>query len=416
LNSKSKYAALLLSSVLVVYAIVGGRLDRVAAQDSTLQQIDVFSQVYRKIIDEYVDEPSASVAIAGAIRGLMSQVDPYGGYLDAKDIAFYKSYNPEKTAGIGVVLSRVQISPQVWYPVIVQVIPGSAAEKSGLRSLDIIEAIDGVATQELNLVQAHGFLANPPDKPATLTLIGGLRAEPETVVVNREVTKVPPIQVEMRQGDIAYVRIPILAQGKVSEARRQLEDLLKKGATGILLDLRSSAGGKDEEGFALANLFVESGTLGYLEGQKFPRKLFAATPKNAVTKAPLVVLVNRGTGGPAELAAAAIRGTKRGSLVGTRTFGTGAFQNLIPLDAGHALLISVAKYYGPDGREIQSNAVTPDIRIPEVDNRFEAEAPEAVEAPAPSPPKTDPSKTDEQRQMDKAIEVLKDLRSGKKAA
>jgi carboxyl-terminal processing protease len=411
LNSKSKYAALFLSSILVLYAIVGGRLDRVAAQDSTLQQIDVFSQVYNKIMQEYVDEPSAGTAIAGAIRGLLSQVDPYGGFLDAKDVTFYKNYNPEKTVGIGVVLGRSQ-----GFPMVIQVIPGSAAEKAGLKTMDVIEAIDGVAAQELNLVQVHGFLANPPDKPAKLTLIGPQRAEPETVVVNREVTKTPPSQVELRQGDIAYVRIPILAQGKVAEARRQLEDVLKKGATGVILDLRSSAGGKDEEGFNLANLFVESGTLGYVEGQKFPRKLFTASQRNAVTNAPLVVLVDRGTGGPAELSAAALAGTKRGTLVGTRTFGTGTLLNLIPLDGGNALLISVAKYHGPDGREILFNGVAPNVRVPEIDSRFDPDAPEPAEAPNPPAPRSGPPRTDEQRQMDRAIEILKELRVGKKVA
>jgi carboxyl-terminal processing protease len=393
--------------MLVIYAIVGGSLDRVAAQDSTLQQIDVFSQVYNKILTEYVDQPSATNAIAGAIRGLLSQVDPYGGYLDAKDVAFYKSYSPEKTVGIGVVLGRAQ-----GYPVVIQVLPGSAAEKAGLKPLDFIEAIDGVATQELNLVQVHGFLANPPDKPATLTVFGGQRAEPENITVNREVPRVPPVQVELRQGDIAYVRAPILSQGKTADIRRQLEETLKKGATGVLLDLRSSAGGKDEEGFALANLFVESGTLGYLEGQKYPRKLFTATPKTVITKAPLVVLIDRSTAGPAELAAAAIRGAKRGTLVGTRTFGTGVYQNLIALEGGNALLISVAKYYGPDGREILANGVLPDVRSPEVDNRF-GDSEDTAPLPAP---RGESNRTEEQRQMDKAIEVLRELRAGKKAA
>jgi carboxyl-terminal processing protease len=409
LSSTSKYAALLLSSVLVLYTIVGGQLDRVAAQDSTLQQIDVFSQVYNKILKEYVDEPSARVAIAGAIRGLMSQVDPYGGFLDAKDVAFYKSYNPQKSVGIGVVLGRTQ-----GFPIVIQVIPGSAADKAGMKTLDVLEEIDGVATQELNLVQVHGFLANPADKPAKLTVIRG--GEPQTVEVQREVTRVPPVQVELRQGDTAYVRIPVLTQGSAAEARTLLEGVLKKGATGVVLDLRNSAGGRDEEGFNLANLFVDSGTLGYLEGQKYPRKVFSANAKLFLTKAPLVVLIDRGTGGPAELAAAALRGAKRATLVGTRTFGTGVYQNLIALDGGNALLISIAKYYGPDGKEIHANAVLPDVRIPDVENRFDG-APDREQEPTTPPiTRNSPPRSDEQRQMDRAIEILKELRAGKKAA
>ena len=186
----------------------------------------------------------------------------------------------------------------------------------------------------MNLVQAYAYLANPADKPATLTLVGNNRTEPEVLKVNREVTRVPPVEARMMQTDIAYIRIPFLAQGKANDAKKQLEDLLKKGATGVILDLRASAAGKDSEGYALANYFIDSGLLGYLEGQKVAKKLFQADPKAAVTKAPLVVLVDGGTGGAAEIAAAAIKDSKRGTLVGTPTFGTGSRQTLITLDGG----------------------------------------------------------------------------------
>ncbi len=404
--SKSKYAALLLSSVLVVYAIVGGKFGRVSAQDSSLQHLDVFSQVYARIQNDYVDEPSMNKAITGAIRGLLEQVDPYAGYLTQKDVAFYKDFNPEKTPGIGVVLARAN-----GFPTILEAIPGGSAAKAGLKTFDTIEAIDGVPTREMNLVQAYGYLATPADKPATLTLIGNNRSEPETVTVTREVTKVPPVESKMIQNDIAYVRVPWLGQGKANEARKQLDDLLKKGATGVILDLRACAGGKDTEGFALANLFVDSGTLGYKEGQKVPKQLFQADPKLALTKSPLVVLVNGGTGGGAELAAAAISDSKRGQLVGLRTFGTGAIQSLINLDGGTALLLSTAKYYSPSGKDIQLNGVQPDTRAPEA-TRLDPNSPEALEAPAYKNDK----RTEDEVQMDTAIEVLKGLRTGTRRA
>jgi carboxyl-terminal processing protease len=400
-----------MSSLVVIYAIVGGRLGVSAQNNSSLPQLDVFVQVFDRIRSDYVDETSPGLAITGAIRGLVERVDPYGGYLSPKDVAFYKDYNPEKTVGIGVVLGRVS-----GYPVVIQVIPGSAAAKAGMKTLDVIEAIDGIATQEMNLVQVNAFLAIPADKPASLTLIGRGRSEPETLVVPREVTKVPPVQSEMKQGDIAYLKVPVLAQGKAAEAKKQLEDLLKKGATGVILDLRSSAAGKDTEGFSLANLFVDSGTMGTLEGQKYPKKVFVANPKDAVTKAPLVVLIDAGTGGPAELAAAAITGTKRGKLVGTRTFGTGVFQNLIPLEGGNGLLISVAKYYSPTGKEIFGSGVVPEVRIPDGDDRLDINSPEALDPTPEDVPVTGSPKSDDQLQLEKAIEVLKELRSGKKVA
>jgi carboxyl-terminal processing protease len=400
LISKSKYAALLLSSVLVVYAIVGGKFGRVSAQDSSIQQLDVFSQVFARIQNDYVDQPSMSAVSAGAIRGLLEQVDPYAAYLTPKDVTFYRDFSPEKT-GIGVVLAKAN-----GFPTILEAIPGGAAAKAGLKTFDTIEAIDGVPTREMNLVQAYGYLATPADKPVTLTLIGNNRSEPETVTMNREATKIPPVESKMIQNDIAYVRVPWLSQGKAADVRKQLDDLIKKGATGIILDLRASAGGKDTEGFALANLFVDTGTLGYKQGQKVPKQLFQADPKLLLTKSPLVVLVDGGTGGGAELAAAAISDSKRGKLVGLRTFGTGSIQTLINLEGGTALLISTAKYYSPSGKDIQVNGVTPDTRSPEV-SRLDLNAAEALQGPA----QTKDKRSEEEIQMEKAIEVLKDLRA-----
>src|SRR5678815_2189652 len=249
LSSKSKYMALLLSSVLVIYAIVGGKIGRVNAQDSSLQHLDVFSQVYQKIDRDYVDQVSMTNATNGAIRGLLEQVDPYSAYLTGKDIAFYKEFAIEKTPGIGVVLTRAQ-----GYPMILEAIPGGPGAKAGLKTFDTIEAIDDVPTREMNLVQAYAYLSTPTDKPASLTIIRN--AEPQIIKVNREVTKVPPVEAKVIQTDIAYVRVPLLSNGRTNDAKKQIEDLLKKGATGVILDLRASAGGKDTEGYSLCLLYT----------------------------------------------------------------------------------------------------------------------------------------------------------------
>jgi carboxyl-terminal processing protease len=206
--------------------------------------------------------------------------------------------------------------------------------------------------------------------------------------------------------------VPWLAQNKVNDVRKQLDDLIKKGATGVILDLRASAAGKETEGFALANLFVDAGTLGYKQGQKVPMQIFQADPKQVLTNSPLVVLVDSGTGGGAELAAAAILDAKRGKLVGMRTFGTGSIQSLIPLDGGYALLLSTAKYYSPSGKDIQADGVRPDTLSPATSTRMDTNSAESLEAPAPKANE----KSIEEVQMEKAIEVLKGLRSAGRAA
>jgi carboxyl-terminal processing protease len=210
----------------------------------------------------------------------------------------------------------------------------------------------------------------------------------------------------MIEGDIAYLKIPILSQGKAAEARKDLDDLLKKGATRVIVDLRASAGGDEQEGVSLANLFVDSGMIGYFQGQKVEKKIFAADSKAALTKAPVVVLVNKGTSGPAELAAAGIGDNHRGQVVGTRTFGTGSLQRLIPLDNGTALLISVARYYTPSGTDIQDKGVKPNVEVAsEADDILDLGADQEIEVQPPKP--AAPQNSNEDRQLNKAIEILK---------
>jgi carboxyl-terminal processing protease len=408
LNSKSKYAILLLSSVLVVYAVIGGMLGRVNAQNGSYQQLSIFMEVLNRIQNDYVDEPSLKNAVQGAIRGMVEMVDPYGGLLSPKELAFYKDFNIQKTPGIGVILSR-----RAGYPVIVSAIPGGPAAKVGLGSGDFIESIDGVTTREMNLVQVNALLASPANKPVSLVVIRRNRAEPETMSLNRETVQAPPVEARILENNVGYLHVPLLAPGKALETKKQLDALLKKGATSVLLDLRFTAGGEEKEGVELANLFVESGTIGFLEGQKVDKKTFTANPKEAVTKSPLVVLVNQGTSGAAELAAAAIADNQRGQLVGAKTFGAGSVQRIIPLEDGSALLISVAKYYTPLGKEIQESGIKPTVEVGQPDE--EVFDPNADDQEIQPPAKDQPAEQ-EDRQLKKAIEILKDSGTSKKAA
>jgi carboxyl-terminal processing protease len=415
LNSKSKYAVLLLSSVLVIYAIIGGMLGRVSAQNGSYQQLSIFMEVLSRIQNDYVDEPSIKNAVNGAIRGLLENVDPYAAYLSPQDVAFYKAYSPYKTPGIGVVLAK-----RFGYPIILSVLPGGPADDAKLGSGDMIESIDGVTTREMNLIQVQELLANPPDKTVALSVIRRRKTEPETITVKREVVQPPAVESTLMESNIAYVKVPYLAPGKAQEARKQLDALLKKGATNIVLDLRFTAGGEEAEAVQLANLFLDSGTIGYTQGQKVEKKLLQATPKDALTKVPVVVLVNQGTAGAAEIVAGAILDNHRGQLVGVKTFGSGSVQRLMPLENGSALVLSVAKYYTPSGKEIQQveaqlSGIKPTLEVLDAaDETVDPNADDELEV-QPTPRKDEPV-TDEDRQLKKAIEFLKDPVKATKAA
>src|SRR5205807_3878067 len=170
-----------------------------------------------------------------------------------------------------------------------------------------------------------------------------------------------PIKDKMIEDGIAQIRVDALNKGKSQEIANRIKALQKSGTKKLVLDLRDCAEGEQAEGVATANLFLNHGTITYLQGQKYPREAFNADPSKAVTTLPLVVLVNKGTAGAAEVVAAAVLENARGDVVGDKTFGDGSVQKTIELPDGSALMLSIAKYYSPSGKAIQDSAVTPNI-------------------------------------------------------
>jgi carboxyl-terminal processing protease len=175
-----------------------------------------------------------------------------------------------------------------------------------------------------------------------------------------------------------------------------------------VFDLRNAASGEESEGIAAANLFLDHGTITYLQGQKYPRQAFSADPGKDITRLPVAVLVNRGTAGPAEIVAAAILENARGDVVGDKTFGDGSVQKLIDMPDGSALILSVAKYYSPGGKAIQDSAVTPNVLVADIDE--DAGLPDEEQQAAPDNQNRKPkNQTDEQ--LNKALEILKNRES-----
>ncbi len=200
----------------------------------------------------------------------------------------------------------------------------------------------------------------------------------------------------MKTPAILYLKPGILSRERVDQIEDRLRAMPKNGNTKVLLDLRDVADGDPAQGIRLANAFLQSGTIASIEGQTVTKQTFTAEPSRFVTKAPLVVLVNNGTAGAAEIVAAAILDNKRGDLVGSRTFGEGVVQKTITLPDGAALILSVAKYETPSGSKIQDKAVTPNIVVNETIDQFLAEEDETAR-PVPHP----------DDQLNKALDILK---------
>jgi carboxyl-terminal processing protease len=397
--------ALLVASAGVLLFFAAGQINSVRASnnDGAYPQMEVYSEVLSRVQSEYVEEPNLPTVTDGALHGLLESLDSNSSYLNPEQYKQYKDRNTNAKADIGA-----SISKRFGYASIVSVIPGGPADKAGLGDTDIIEAIDGKSTREMSLAEIRSLLSGDPGSTVNLSIVRAQRSEPQKMDITRAVVSIPPIKDKMLQDGIGEVKVDALTKGKSQEVANRVKALQREGAKKLILDLRDCASGDEAEGVATANLFLNHGTITYLQGQKYPRQAFNADPSKAITSLPLVVLVNKGTAGPAEIVAAAILDNARGDLVGDKTFGDGSVQKLIELPEGGALILSVAKYYAPDGKAIQDTAVTPNVVV--ADEADDAILPDEDENAQPSDiQQKTPPQHDEQ--LDKAVQVLEKRQS-----
>jgi len=288
------------------------------------------------------------------------------------------------------------------------VIPGGPAEKAGIENTDILESIEGKSSRDMSLAEIRSVLAGEPGSTITVSVVRPRKAEPQKIVITRDVVAIPPATDKMLADNVGYIKVDAFSQGKAQEIAGKIRNLQKQGAKKLVLDIRNAASGDESEGIATANLFLDHGTITYLQGQKYPRQAFNADPAKDITKLPVAVLVNRGTAGPAEIVASAILDNARGDVVGDKTFGDGSVQKLIDMPDGSALILSIAKYYSPGGKAIQDSAVTPNVIVADVDE--DGGLPDD-DQPATSDEQNQKPKNQQDEQLNKALEVLKNRES-----
>jgi len=397
---KTKAAILVTSFALLLFMVLGGLGGvRASSNDGAYRQLQVYSEVLSRVNTEYVEDPNIPKVTDGALHGLLEALDPNSSYLSPKEYQDYKSKKTDAKADIGAAVSK-----RFGYAAVIAVIPGGPADKAGIQGSDIFEAIEGHSTREMSLAGIRALLSGQPGSNITVSVVRARRAEPQKVVITRDVITVPAVTDKIMEEGVGYIKVDALTKGKSQEIATLIKTLQKQGAKKLILDLRNSGEGEESEGIATANLFLNHGTITYLQGQKYPREAFTAEANKAITNLPVAVLVNHGTAGPAEIIAAAILENARGDVVGDKTFGDGSVQKVIDLPDGSALILSVAKYYSPSGKAIQDTAITPNVLVADTDE----DAPLPDEDQDTTAPDENKAKTPQQdEQLRKAIEVLK---------
>jgi carboxyl-terminal processing protease len=423
MSFRAKFALILLSATLALYTVVGGWISTRAQQPANdpNAQLRIFESVLQHIQDDYVDEPNMEKVRAGALRGLAYGLDPYSTYLTPDQVREYNGTR-DNQVGIGAELSQVAS-----YLYVIAPMKGSAADQAGVRAGDIIEYIDGKATRDISLYDAKQLLNGAAGTEVKLRILRA-NSRPVTLAVKRGSSRAPAAESRIEAGRIGVLRINSLADGEAAEARSRLQELIKLGAQKVLLDLRGTAGGSITEAVAVANLFIKDGTIAQTTGREGKTlKTFTADPKATIFSGPVIALIDTGTAGAAEVVASALLERNRSQLVGEKSFGAGAEQQLFTLRGGDGLLLTTVKWANASGKPFLGedrahSGVTPSVEVkrPELAEAIDPEdltgndddpvnrppppneKPEAPVAPNVAKPPT------EDVQMKKALELLRE--------
>lgn len=424
MSFRTKFALILASATLALYTLVGGWISTRAQQPANdpNAQLRIFESVLQHIQNDYVDEPNMEKVRAGALRGLAYGLDPYSTYLTPDQVRDFGKDAKSDQVGIGAELSQVAS-----YLYVIAPMKGSPADQAGVRAGDIIEYIDGKATRDISLYDAKQLLNGAPGSEVKLRILRA-NARPLTLAVKRSAFRAPAAEARMEAGRIGILRVNSFAPGEAADARARVQELVKQGAQKMVIDLRGSAGGSLDEAVAVANLFIKDGTIAQTSGREGKAiKVFTADPKVTLFAGPVVAIIDSGTAGAAEVVASALLERNRGQVVGEKSFGAGAEQQLFTLRGGDGLLLTTVKWASASGKPFlgedrSHSGVAPSVEVkrPELADAIDPDDltgndDDAVK-PSQSPDKTQvtpeapkPAAV-EDVQMKKALELLREAK------
>jgi carboxyl-terminal processing protease len=424
MSFRAKFLLVVLSASLAIYGTLGAWIATRAQQPANdpNAQRRIFDSVLQHIQNDYVDEPNMEKVRAGALRGLAYGLDPYSTYLTPEQVKQFRSGASNGQVGIGAELSQVAS-----YLYVIAPVKGSPADQAGVRTGDIIEYIDGKATRDISLYDARQLLNGAAGSEVKLRILRA-NSRPLTLSARRGSFRAPAAEGRMEAGKIGILRVNSLDPGEAADARSRLQDLLKQGAQKIVIDLRSVAGGSLTEGATVANFFIKDGRIAETIGREQKvLKTFDADPTLVLFNGPVIALIDSGTAGAAEIVASALLERKRGEVVGEKSFGAGAEQELFNLRDGDGLLVTTVKWASASGKPFLGedrghSGVVPSVEVkrPELAEVVESEdlSGNEEEAPAKSNqpnekrgPETGVAKpAPEDSQLKKALELLRAAR------
>jgi carboxyl-terminal processing protease len=332
------------------------------AENLPLKDLQTFVEILNRVKTDYVEPVTDEALLEDAVRGMLAGLDPHSSYLDREEFAEVNVQTSGKFGGLGIEVQLVNGFVKVIAP-----IDETPAAKAGVQPGDLIVKIDETPVKGMSLTDAVKKMRGEPGTKITLTIVREGANEPLLLEMKRDIIAVSSVRSRLLEPGLAYVRITTFSTTTGKALSEEMKKLRKNSAVplkGMVLDLRNNPGGVLNAAVEVSDAFIDKGPIVSIKGRVHDaNREYNATPGDMIDGKPLVVLVNGGSASASEIVAGALQDTKRALVVGTKTFGKGSVQTILPLQNDSAIKLTTARYYTPSGRSIQAEGISPDIGI-----------------------------------------------------
>ncbi len=334
----------------------------VAASAETYRQLSLFGDVFERVRQDYVEQPEEADLVEAAINGMLTSLDPHSSYMDPRSFRDMQVQTRGEFGGLGIEVTMEDGLVKVVTP-----IDDTPAFEAGVMANDLITHIDGEQVQGMTLSQAVEMMRGPVDSDVTLRIRRGNAADPIEVTITRDIIRVRPVRARV-EDDIGYLRVTAFNEQTFTNLRTAIQDMKdeigEERLQGFVIDMRNNPGGLLDQAIMISDAFLDRGEIVSTRGRD-PEETqrFSAKSGDLTNGLPLVVLINGGSASASEIVAGALQDHERATLIGSRSFGKGSVQTIIPLGGNGALRLTTAKYYTPSGRSIQARGIDPDIVV-----------------------------------------------------
>jgi carboxyl-terminal processing protease len=369
MKRKSEYAlwALLVLAVLAAGSTMVSlaRSQSASAANSEIyRQLDLFGEVLERVRSDYVEKPEDPKLIEAAINGMLTALDPHSAYLNPKHFRDMQVQTRGEFGGLGI-----EVTMENGVVKVVSPIEDTPAARAGLMSGDLITALDKEQIQGLTLQEAVEKMRGPVNSPITLTIVRKGVEDPFDVKVTRDVIHINPVKYNAEGDDVGYIRVTTFNEQTTANLQKAIEDLKKQlgpKLKGYVIDMRNNPGGLLDQAISVSDAFLDQGAIVLTRGRNLEETQRSnARPGDLTDGAKMVVLINGGSASASEIVAGALQDHHRATIIGTRSFGKGSVQTIIPLGSNGALRLTTARYYTPSGRSIQAKGIEPEVVVEE---------------------------------------------------